>query len=194
MFTGIITHLGKVKEKTSTRLIITTENDLLQKVTLGMSVAINGICLTAVAFDETSFTIDFMPETAAKTNIKNLEEGSLVNLELPATSETFLAGHIVQGHVDAVGEIKSINEDGNSRVIAISIPEVITKYIVEKGSITVNGISLTVIDAADDYFTIGIIPHTWERTMLHTSKENDIVNLEVDVLAKYLEKLLAKRK
>lgn len=194
MFTGIITHLGKVKEKTSTKLVINTETDLLQKVTLGMSVAVNGICLTAVAFDETSFAIEFMPETAAKTNIHKLDAGSLVNLELPATSETFLAGHIVQGHVDAVGKITSIKEQGNSRIITLSIPEDINKYIVDKGSITVNGISLTVIDVDDKYFTIGIIPHTWERTMLHTAKENDMVNLEVDVLAKYLEKLLAKRK
>lgn len=194
MFTGIITHLGKVKKKTDTQLIITTDHDLLGKITLGMSIAVDGICLTAVAFDKSSFTIDFMPETAAKTNIKQLERGSIVNLELPATSQTFLAGHVVQGHVDAVGRITSIKEAGNSRLLTIHIPESIEKYIVEKGSITVNGISLTVISVAKDSFSVGIIPHTWERTMLHTAGEGDSLNLEVDVLAKYLEKLLAKRK
>jgi riboflavin synthase len=193
MFTGIITHLGTIKEKSQTKLVIAAQTDLLDKVTLGMSVAVDGICLTAVAFDESTFTIDFMPETAAKTNIQQLKEGSVVNLELPATSTTFLAGHVVQGHVDAVGTIQSMVMDGNSRIITISIPQTIEKYIVQKGSITVNGISLTVIDITKDYFTVGIIPHTWERTMLHTIKEDDIVNLEVDVLAKYVEKLLAKR-
>lgn len=194
VFTGIVTHLGRIKEKTSTRLIITTDHDLLDKVTLGMSVAVDGICLTAVAFDETSFTIDFMPETAAKTNIQQLNVGALVNLELPATSQTFLAGHIVQGHVDAIGTIQVITKEGNSRIFTIAIPESIEKYIVEKGSITVNGISLTVITVTKNTCTVGIIPHTWERTMLHTAHEGDIVNLEVDVLAKYLEKLLDKKK
>ncbi len=190
MFTGIITHLGTVKEKTSGKLLIATDTSLLSKLSLGMSIAVDGICLTAIAFDEETFSIEFMPETSAKTNIQQLNEGSLVNLELPATSETFLAGHIVQGHVDAVGKILSIKEEGNSRIFSISIPQTISKYIVEKGSITMNGISLTVISIDDAKFTVGIIPHTWEKTMLHTAKDGDIVNLEVDVLAKYLEKFV----
>jgi riboflavin synthase len=193
MFTGIITHLGKVTEKTATRLVVSTDTTLLNKITLGMSIAVNGICLTAVSYDENSFAIDFMPETAKRTTINSLEIGSIVNLELPATSETFLAGHIVQGHVDAMGEIRSIKDNGNSRVFTIKIPQDINKYIVEKGSITINGISLTVIDVDDATFSVGIIPHTWDKTMLHTSKEGDTVNLEVDVLAKYLEKLIAKK-
>ncbi|MBA3723365.1 MAG: riboflavin synthase [Candidatus Levybacteria bacterium] len=194
MFTGIITHVGKVKERTANRLVITTSEDLVQKVTLGMSIAVNGICLTAVTFDDTSFAIEYMPETAARTNIQNLKEGSLVNLELPATSETFLAGHIVQGHIDGVGKIDSILEAGNSRILTISLPQDTGKYIVEKGSITLNGISLTVIDVTDEYFTVGIIPHTWEKTMLYTTRIHDSVNIEVDVLAKYLEKLVAAKK
>lgn len=194
MFTGIITHLGKVKRKTPTTLVISAEPDFLKDVTLGMSISVDGICLTAEEFDASSFTIAYMPETAAKTNIGKLEEGDLVNLELPATSQTFLAGHIVQGHVDAVGTISSIEDQGNSRLFTISIPENMGKYIVEKGSIAINGISLTVIDITDTYFTVGIIPHTWEKTMLHTAKEKDLVNLEVDVLAKYLEKLIANKK
>lgn len=192
MFTGIITHLGKIIEKKETQLIIETDNTLISKLTNGMSVSVSGICLTVVAFDDKSFSIDFMPETAQRTNIQYLNLDDLVNLELPATSETFLAGHIVQGHVDAVAEIISIEEEGNSHLFKFGIPYEISKYIVEKGSISVNGISLTVIDITDEYFTVGIIPHTWEETMLHKSKKGDYVNIEVDVLAKYLEKLVSK--
>ncbi len=192
MFTGIITHLGRVKEKTENSLVIETDSELIGKLTEGMSVAVNGICLTVVSHDMSSFTIDFMPETAKRSNIQYLQRENLVNLELPATSETFLAGHIVQGHVDAVGKIKSIEEKGNSHIFTFSIPAEISKYIVEKGSTTINGISLTVIDVSDDYFTVGIIPHTWGKTMLHQTKIGDYVNIEVDVLAKYIEKLLRK--
>lgn len=194
MFTGIIMHLGKVAEATDTRLVIQTDRDFLKKLSRGMSVAVDGICLTVVAYDKKSFVIDFMPETFKRTNIQYLQKNSLVNLELPANSETFLSGHVVQGHVDAVGKIKSIERKGNSRIFTFSIPENISKYIVEKGSITVNGISLTVIDITKNYFTVGIIPHTWDNTMLHAAKDGDSVNLEVDILAKYLEKLIGKVK
>lgn len=189
MFTGIITNLGKVTEKTDNKLTIQTDVDLVGKLSEGMSVAINGICLTVVSYGKSAFTIDFMPETAKKTNIQYLKKRSIVNLELPATSETFLAGHIVQGHVDTVGKITAIEEDGNSRIFTFSIPRENSKYIVEKGSISVNGISLTVINVGDDYFTVGIIPHTWDKTMLNSAKVGDYVNIEVDILAKYLEKL-----
>ncbi len=190
MFTGIITHLGKVTQKTSNRLQIKIDSSFAKKLSNGMSIAVNGICLTVVSFDKNSFEIDFMPETAKRTTIGFLKKHNLVNLELPATIETFLAGHIVQGHVDAVGKIIAIKKAGNSRMFTFSISRESSKYIVEKGSITVNGISLTVSAIGKDYFTVGIIPHTWEKTMLHTAKEGDFVNLEVDVLAKYLEKLI----
>ncbi|MEK7092131.1 MAG: riboflavin synthase [Patescibacteria group bacterium] len=194
MFTGIITHLGKVRKKTDSRLIIETDAKLIHKLSKGMSVSVSGICLTVVSRDDKSFAIDFMPETAKKTNIGYLHEGNLVNLELPATSETFLAGHIVQGHVDAIGKITDIKVRGNSHIFTFSIPKNMSKYIVEKGSIAVNGISLTVIDVGADYFTVGIIPHTWKKTMLHTAGVGDYINLEVDILAKYLEKLTVKSK
>jgi riboflavin synthase len=192
MFTGIITHLGKVTQKTDTRLIVAPEKGFLDRFEHGLSVSIDGICLTVVSFYKKDFTIDFMPETAKKTNIEQLEVGSVVNLELPATGETFLSGHVVQGHVDGVGEIKSIKEDGNSYVFVFSLPKELTKYVVPKGSIAVNGISLTVINITKDTFSVGIIPHTWERTMLHTGKVGDKVNIEVDVLAKYVEKVVKK--
>lgn len=190
MFTGIISHLGKVKEKTASKLVITTSTDLLSQLSLGMSVAVDGICLTVVALDETSFSIDFMPETAEKTNIQKLKLSDEVNLELPATPTTLLAGHVVQGHVDGVGEIKAIKADGNSHIFTFGINENLSKYLIDKGSITVNGISLTVISVEKDFFTVGIIPHTWENTMLHNANVGDLVNLEVDALAKYIEKLI----
>lgn len=192
MFTGIVTHVGKIKEKTKNKLVIEAAWDLLDKLAEGMSIAVNGICLTVVSQKMNTFAIDFMPETALRTNIQYVQREHIVNLELPATSQTFLAGHIVQGHVDAVGKITRIEEEGNSHIFRFSMPKNISKYIVEKGSITVNGISLTVIHVTDNYFTVGIIPHTWEKTMLYQAKIGDFVNIEVDVLAKYIEKLLRK--
>jgi riboflavin synthase len=190
MFTGIITHLGTVREKTVSDLKIQTSPDLLKKLTLGTSIAVDGICLTVVSRDKTSFTINFMPETAAKTNIQNLKTEDKVNLELPATADTLLSGHIVQGHIDGVGKIKSIVKKGNSYIFAFSIPKNLNKYIAEKGSISINGISLTVISVTKDEFTVGIIPHTWDHTMLHQAQAGVLVNLEVDVLAKYIENLI----
>lgn len=192
MFTGIITHLGKVKEKTATRLVIEPQQGFLERFEKGLSVSIDGICLTVVDYNKKTFSIDFMPETAKKTNIGQLTVGSTVNCELPSTASTFLSGHVVQGHVDGVGTIQSITPEGNSYLFVFTLPKDLSRYIVPKGSISVNGISLTVIDISDDSFSVGIIPHTWERTMLHTAKIGDSVNIEVDVLAKYIEKLLKK--
>jgi len=190
MFTGIISHLGTVTQKTDTDLKIKTDSALLKKLSMGTSIAVNGICLTVVSKDKTTFGINFMPETAEKTNIQYLQTENKVNLELPATADTLLSGHIVQGHVDGVGKITSMVKKGNSYVFAFSLPKKLKKYLVEKGSITINGISLTVISVTSDEFTVGIIPHTWESTMLHEAKVGDFVNLEVDVLAKYIENLI----
>lgn len=192
MFTGIITYLGKVTKNSNETLTIQTDKDFIDELSQGMSISVDGICLTAVDITNTTFSITYMPETSKKTTISSMQKGNLVNLELSATPSTFLAGHIVQGHVDAVSKIVNILPDGNSRIFTFSIPEVLSKYIVEKGSIAVNGISLTVITISNDSFTVGIIPHTWKKTMLHISKVGDFVNIEVDVLAKYIEKLLKK--
>ena len=189
MFTGIISSLGTVKDKNESELIINAEKQLIKKLSLGASVAINGICLTVVSFTDKTFTINFMPETAKKTSIQYFKTLDFVNLELPATPETFLAGHIVQGHVDGIGKIEEVKNEGNSRILTMSFPTELGKYIVNKGSIAINGISLTVISVKENQFTIGIIPHTWESTMLSTAKIGDPVNLEVDIIAKYIEKL-----
>ncbi|MBI3366379.1 riboflavin synthase [Candidatus Roizmanbacteria bacterium] len=190
MFTGIITHLGTVFNKTETSLIIKTDKNFLTGLEKGTSVAIDGICLTVVTYNKNSFKVNMMPETVNRTNIQYLQSGNLVNLELPTTANSFLSGHIVQGHVDGTGRLQGIIKKNNSYILKFSIPNSLSKYVVEKGSIAVNGISLTVIKSVEDYFTVGIIPHTWEKTMLHTIKIGNAVNVEIDILAKYVEKLL----
>lgn len=192
MFTGIITDLGKIKEKTKDSLVTTVEKDFSAKLSIGLSISIDGICLTVIDFGSNFFKIDFMKETEDKTNIKYLNVGDLVNLELPATPTSFLSGHIVQGHVDGIGKIEDLRLKINDRILEIIIQKSLSKYIVDKGSITVNGISLTVIDAGSDFFTVSIIPHTFENTMLKNIKEGDFVNIEVDILGKYLERLMRK--
>ncbi len=189
MFTGIIENLGTVVNKTKSQLEIRAPDNFMQKISEGLSISVNGICLTIISFNEASFLIDFMPETKKKSNIGSLSTGDIVNLELPATPETYLSGHIVQGHVDGVGVVKQIQEEGNSRILKISVPENIFKYLVPKGSVALNGISLTVIDILDNFLTVGIIPMTWEQTMLNKIKEDDRINIEVDILAKYIERL-----
>lgn len=182
MFTGIITHLGNVTDKTDKTLTISVPPEFLYKLTKGTSVSINGICLTVVNTDKHSFTVDVMPETKNKTNVNYLKIADLVNLELPVTPTSFLSGHIVQGHIDGIGKITKIY----SHMITIAIPKNISRYLVEKGSIAVNGISLTIINTAKNSFTVGLIPFTWNNTMLHTIRKGDFVNIEVDILAKYL--------
>ena len=189
MFTGIITNLGKVTSKSENKLMIKIDRFFIGKLTKGTSIAVDGICLTVVDLIEDSFSVDFMPETEEKTNIKYLKTSDLVNLELPATAKSFLSGHIVQGHIDEVAKLETITEEGNSYILKFSIPKDLSKYIVEKGSISVNGISLTIIDIGDNFFSVGIIPHTWDKTMLHTAKLGDYVNIEVDILAKYLGRI-----
>lgn len=193
MFTGIITNLGRVVNKTKTSLIIKTDKDFLTGLEKGASVAIDGICLTVVTYNKNSFEVNVMPETANRTNIQYLQSGNLVNLELPTTANSFLSGHIVQGHIDGTAKLQNIIHQKNSHILKLSIPNSLSKYIVEKGSIAVNGISLTVIAVAKGYFTVGIIPHTWAKTVLQTIKVGDFVNIEVDILAKYVEKLLKEK-
>lgn len=194
MFTGIIQNLGKITEITQTRLVVETEADFVDELDNGASVAIDGICLTVVSQDKNCFTLDVMPETVDRTNLKYLKAENPVNLEMPAMPNSFLAGHIVQGHIDGVAKLQSITDAGNSRILKFSIPEPLAKYIVEKGSIAINGVSLTVIAAQKDYFTVGIIPHTWDKTMFNKFKTGDFANIETDVLAKYVERLLDKSK
>ncbi len=195
MFTGIITNTGICVQNNHKNISIKTEEKIISRLKTGSSVAVSGVCLTVTKIiGKTKFAADVMPETLAKTTLKTTKPQTLVNLELPATPTSFLAGHIVQGHIDEVGKLEKIGKSDNSQIVQISIPQNLAKYIVEKGSIAINGISLTIIKKGKNYFTVGIIPHTLINTNFHTLKTGDPVNIEVDVLAKYVENLLKKGK
>lgn len=194
MFTGIITNVGKLVRKQSPLFVFQTDKSFCKNLNSGTSISVNGVCLTVVKKTQNSFSVEIMPETVKKTMLETLNVEDLVNLELPATLDTFLSGHIVQGHIDCVGKIVKIVPDGNSRVIQISIPANLSKYVVEKGSIAVNGISFTVIKANRNYFSVGIIPFTWKNTMLNSIKIGNKVNVETDILAKYIAKFFKKDK
>ena len=186
MFTGIVEELGSIAARDGSRLRIAAGR-VLEGVGLGDSTAVNGCCLTVVAFDvaEGWWEADVSDETYARTNIGSLEPGDVVNLERPVRLEDRLGGHLVQGHVDAVGEIV----DGVP-YLRIRIPRDLMRYVVEKGSITVDGISLTVVKPFDDGFTVAVIPHTSAVTTLGVKGPGSLVNIEVDVMAKYTERLL----
>jgi riboflavin synthase len=191
MFTGIITHTGTVAKISRSDIVVRAPRDILRSLKSGGSIAVDGACLTVTKKPANSFFADVMPETLERTNSGSLTAKSIVNLELPATPKTFLSGHIVQGHVDAIGIIKEIKKEKNQYTLFISIPRRFSRYIISKGSIAVNGVSLTVIDVKKNSFSVGIIPHTWKSTMFHTLKPKAKVNIEVDILAKYMEKLLS---
>lgn len=191
MFTGIITHIGNVQEKTATGLTIQVSVDFFMDTNERGSVAVNGVCLTVTGRvkSQRSFSVDIMPETWKRTALGLLATDDPVNLELPLAASGRFEGHIVQGHVDAVATIQSIQPEGNSRMVRFRVPRHLTRYMVEKGSIAVNGISLTIIGVGVDWFTVGIIPYTWTHTILHRTNAGDTVNVEVDVIAKYIERL-----
>ncbi len=189
MFTGIIQATGVIKAVGKDRLTIESEA-LAGKLIIGSSVAVNGACLTAVSIEDGTFTVDVMPETFQKTNLGALNAGDLVNLELAMPADGRFEGHMVLGHVEGVGEIKEIRDEGNSKILTIQLPQALSQFIIPKGSVAVEGISLTVIEADGEKFSVGIIPHTWEHTHLHTMSVGDKVNLETDIIAKYLKKLV----
>lgn len=192
MFTGIITHLGQLKKIDGALFTFKAPESFCKHLGKGESVAVNGVCLTVLGKKEDNFAVEIMPETAKKTMLGKLRKDDLVNLELPVSTQTLLSGHIVYGHIDGVGKILNISSQGNSKILTITYDKQIGKYIVEKGSIALNGISLTIISIKPAKFSVGIIPHTLKSTMLSQIKIGDLVNIEVDILAKYLEKLIKK--
>ncbi len=193
MFTGIINHLGKLIKNKKSTFVFKAKKDFYQKLEKGMSVSANGTCLTVVDLPtKQSFSIDIMPETVSKTMFKTLKINDVVNLELPLTLNDFISGHLVQGHVDGIGIIKKIEQNGNSKILTISYPIELSKQIIKKGSITINGISLTVISVNRKSFNVGIIPFTYANTMLRNIKIGDMINIETDLIGKYIEKNLNK--
>ena len=196
MFTGLIEHLGKIadwQEHEAGARITIEQADIASQLGEGDSVSVNGVCLTALGITDSKFAAEVSPETIDRTSLSRLNVGSAVNLELAVTPSTRLGGHIVQGHVDATGKFVSAVSDGEFWTVTIEFPPQIARYIVEKGSISVDGISLTVAALREDEFDIAIIPKTWELTCLSELKPGDEVNLEVDVIAKYVERMMALR-
>ena len=188
MFTGLVASTGTLRSaQRAARMSISTP--LASDLAPGDSVAVNGVCLTAVEVADGSFSADVMEETYRRSSLGSLEEGSRVNVELPLRASDRMGGHFVQGHVDGVGTVESVNEEGIARLVRIACEPDLLRYVVEKGSIAVDGVSLTVAGLDDESFTVSLIPETLERTTLGEAAPGRTVNLEVDVLAKYVEKL-----
>jgi riboflavin synthase len=194
MFTGIVEELGTVEavedQGDAIRLTIRAAT-VLEDAGLGDSISVNGCCLTVAERTDDTWTADVMQETLDKTSLYGVAPGDRVNLERAVTADKRLGGHIVQGHVDGVGTIRGRRPSEHWEVVDIAMPQEIGRYLVDKGSITVDGVSLTVVEATDDSFTVSLIPETLGRTTLGFRQVGDRVNLEADVLAKHVEKLLA---
>jgi riboflavin synthase len=187
VFTGLVAAKGVVRGLAHGRVEVETE--LAAELAPGDSIAVNGVCLTAVERHNGSFAAEVMPETLRRTSLAPLSIGDEVNLELPLRAGDRLGGHIVQGHVDGTGEVEAVTGEGNSSVVRIHAPAELLRYVVEKGSIAVDGVSLTVSAVDGEAFEVSLIPETLERTTLGAAAPGRTVNLEVDVLAKYVEKL-----
>jgi riboflavin synthase len=196
MFTGIIEEIGilkDIKRTTNDYQLTIAAKKMVEDVQLGDSIAVNGVCLTVTSFSSDQFTVDVMPETIKATSLRSLSRGSHVNLERAMSANGRFGGHFVSGHVDSIGIVKSRNQVSNAVYFWIEVDPEMMKYIVAKGSITVDGISLTVVETTDKQFSISIIPHTITETILQFKQNGDIVNIECDMLAKYMERLLEKR-
>jgi riboflavin synthase len=191
MFTGLVAGTGVVEslERGVDGVRLRVRAGLAGELARGDSIAVNGVCLTAVDPDDQGFSADVMEETLRRSSLGPLAEGDEVNLELPLRAGDRLGGHMVQGHVDGTGSVEAVREDGFARVVRIGAPSGLLRYVVEKGSIAVDGVSLTVSGVDGDGFEVSLIPETLERTTLGEAAPGRVVNLEVDVLAKYVEKL-----
>lgn len=192
MFTGIVEHRGSValadRDVAGMRVVLDTGP--LSGIGLGGSIAVNGVCLTAVEVQPGRVTVDVVSETLARSNLGDLEPGDPVNLELPMRADGRFDGHIVQGHVDGVAEVLTVVDEGEGKRMRLIVPAPLMRYVVEKGSVTIDGVSITVAAVTDQGFEIALIPHSLTVTTLGLRKTGEKVNLEVDVLAKYVERLL----
>ena len=191
MFTGIIEEVGTVSVCQEYGLSVKAEK-VTEDLRLGDSIAVNGTCLTVVELDKSQFRVDLAPETLRRTSLGELEVGRRVNLERPLAVSDRLGGHIVQGHVDAAGRVMSIRPEGDCYIFRIRTPKRLMPYVVEKGFIAVDGISLTVVNKGAASFTVSVIPYSFSNTNLEEKSAGHRVNLEVDILAKYVESLLAR--
>jgi len=194
MFTGIIEALGEIKrveqQQGDVRLTVATANLDLSDAQLGDSIAVNGVCLTAIELTKGQFVADVSNETLSATTMGNVKAGTVVNLECALQAQTRLGGHMVSGHVDGVGQVIERKKDARSIRFSFSLPKQLARYVAQKGSICIDGISLTVNTVGDSSFSVNIVPHTLEMTTLGQRQVGDSVNLEVDVIARYLERLM----
>jgi len=195
VFTGLVQTTGSVRsiEREDEGVRLTVASPLAAELSEGDSIAVNGVCLTAAEAEAGAFGADVMAETLRRSSLGPLEPGDSVNLELPLRAADRLGGHIVQGHVDGLGTVDSLQDEGFARLIRIAAPADLLRYVVEKGSIAVDGVSLTVAEVGESDLVVSLIPETLERTNLGAATPGQHVNLEVDVLAKYVEKLLPAR-
>ena len=197
MFTGIVEEIGVVRHVEETpsgkRLEVAAER-VLDRLAVDDSIDVAGVCLTVVARDDRSFTVDVVPETLSRTTLGRLARGSRVDLERAATATTALGGHIVQGHVDATTALAGRQAEGDGARLRFAMPKALARYVVQKGFITLDGVSLTVAALARRTFDVALIPHSAQRTTLGSLREGDLVNVEVDIIAKYVERLLDARK
>jgi riboflavin synthase len=196
VFTGIVEEIGAVsavdRRPGATRLVI-EGRVALEGTRVGDSIAVNGVCLTVVEVEAGSFEVEAVPETLRRTNLGRLAAGAPVNLERAATAERFMGGHYVQGHVDATGEVLSIEPDGEAKTYRFGMPAELARYVVPKGYVCVDGASLTVVEAGDDWFTVTLVPHTQKALVMGGRAPGYVVNLEVDVLGKYVERIAEAR-
>jgi riboflavin synthase len=200
MFTGIVTELARVShiersDHDDITTITVTAPGTVRDLAIGDSVAVNGVCLTAIQITESGFSVQAVPETLSRSNLGSLRPGAAVNLERPMSASSRFDGHIVQGHVDGVGTILSMTQDGGSILVRCTLPTALAPYVVEKGSVTIDGTSLTVTEVTppgtpDAWFGVALIPHTLSVTTFGSRSVGDVVNLEVDVIAKYVERMM----
>ena len=188
MFTGIVEEVGRVTSAQSKKLVISA-SEVLQGMELGGSIAVNGVCLTITNFNTSSFAVDIMSETLKRSNLSLLSAGDEVNLERPLALGGRLGGHLVEGHVDDTGRVASVRWDGEAMLIRFETPPEVMRYVVEKGFIAVDGVSLTVVTKDTSSFQVSIVDYTRKHTTLGSRRVGDLVNLEVDTIAKYVEQL-----
>ena len=192
MFTGIVEEVGEVREAGAGRLTVGAST-VMDDLRVAGSINVNGACLTVTSRDEASFSVDVVPETLRRTNLGGLRTGDGVNLERPVPVGGRLDGHVVQGHVDGTGVVESVDREGTALLVRFSAPPEVMRYVVPKGFVAVDGTSLTVVDCDDSGFTVTVIPFTRDNTVLGARAAGDVVNLEIDVLAKYVERMTATR-
>ena len=188
MFTGIVEEVGSVRSAGSGRMEVSASK-VVADLKVGDSMCVNGACLTATLRDATGFAVDVVPETLRRTNLGSLTAGDPVNLERSMAIGDRFGGHIVQGHVDATGEVVSIDTEGDALLVSVRAPVSVMRYVVEKGFVAVDGTSLTVVNCGAQSFTVTIIPHTRDNTVFGSRKVGDLVNLEADIIAKYVERV-----